>query len=584
MPLYHNSRSPACRNPVGPVRTGQAVVLRLLGAKELVRADVRLWDGQTARTLPMNRVDESVFEAVIPTPQQPGLMWYDFRAVDRDGRARAYGNAPDGLGGTGQEQDCPHAFQITVYDGGYATPSYLWDGIMYQIFPDRFRRTGALRATRPGQVLHENWNDPPVLTPAPGIENTASDFYGGTLRGIREKLSMLKEMGVTVLYLNPIFLSRSNHRYDTGDYTRVDPMLGDEADFADLCRAAEEMGMRIVLDGVFSHTGDDSVYFNKYGAFPDVGAYQSKDSPYYPWFSFEHYPDKYKCWWDFQNLPTVNKTDESYRRFICGSDGVARRWLRAGASGWRLDVADELPMAFLRSLRAAVKAEKPDALLLGEVWEDASHKTAYGEMRCYCCGDTLDSVMNYPLRTVLIDFLTHRATARDVYRLLRSQQENYPAPFLYALMNLTGSHDRARTINTLAGRDFSDIPYARRGEGRLTEAEYALGKARYLTMLRALCALPGMPCIYYGDEAGMTGGSDPYCRGPYPWGHEDEDLKRQVAALLQERLRSPALRTGRLELFVPDEDTLLIIRTIDKGRDVFGRPFPDESRSVTIRR
>ena len=280
----------------------------------------------------------------------------------------------------------------------------------------------------------------------------------------------------------------------------------------------------------------------------------------------------------------MNKTDPGYQAFILGTDGVARSWVRQGSAGWRLDVADELPMDFLRKLRAAVKAENPDALVLGEVWEDASHKVAYGEMRCYCQGDTLDSVMNYPLRAAAIDFFTGRADAFALCRLIRSQQENYPAPFYYSLMNLTGSHDRPRSINALCGRTWEELPQPQRGPMRLTAEEYASGKARYVAMLRLLCALPGIPCVYYGDEAGLQGASDPFCRGTFPWGKEDAALQSQVRALLQARRQSPALQTGTLEVNAVDADTLRIVREIRDGRDVFGKPAANERAEIEIRR
>ncbi len=379
-------------------------------------------------------------------------------------------------------------------------------------------------------------------------------------------------------------MARSNHRYDTADYRQIDPLLGDADDFSALCQAAQAQGIRLVLDGVFSHTGEDSVYFNRVGRFPSLGACQSPQSPYYPWYTFTRYPDRYKCWWNFHTLPEINKNAPSYRRFILGNDGVAREWLRQGAAGWRLDVADELPMDFLRLLRAAVKEENPDALLLGEVWEDASHKEAYGEMRCYCQGDTLDSVMNYPLRAAAIDFLTEKTNAADLCRLIRSQQENYPVPFYYSLMNLAGSHDRPRIINVLCDQDGEALPPSQRGKMQLTAAEYALGKKRFLQLLRLLCALPGIPCIYYGDEAGMQGGADPFCRGTFPWGREDQELQEQVQALLLQRRQSPALQTGSLQIEALDKNALRIIRRIENGKDVFGQPALNEQIEIVIDR
>ena len=583
MKLYHNSRSTACRRPVGPLRSGMDVTLRLLGSAEAQSADLRVWREGQLCVIPMTRVDEDIFEAVL-SAENPGLIWYDFCVTGRDGETVYYGNADDGMGGEGVQKYAPRAFQITVYDGIWSTPDYMRHGVMYQIFPDRFFRSAVPEKTRDEIMVHADWYDKPVLMPENGCANVARDFFGGDLKGIAQKLPYLKDLGVTVIYLNPIFKARSNHRYDTGDYTKIDPMLGTVEDFNALCEKAREMGMRVMLDGVFSHTGDDSRYFNRYGHYPDKGACQGKDSPYYKWFTFTHYPDRYMSWWGIDTLPTVNKHNREYEAFICGQDGVARHWLREGASAWRLDVADELPMPFLRRLKKAVIKEKPDSLLLGEVWEDASHKEAYGETRCYCTGDTLDSVMNYPLRDALIAFLTGQGTSSDLARLIYSQRENYPAPFYYSVMNLLGSHDRPRAINMLAGKSFEDMPYQTRDRAALTDGELALGKERYLKALRAVCALPGIPCVYYGDEAGVWGASDPWCRATYPWGREDKAFLEKVREVLRFRRDNPVLHTGFVHLLCPDADTLKIIRAFENGKDVFGDPQEDTNLTVTIRR
>ncbi len=583
MKLYHNTRSMACRHPMGPVPVGSQVCLRLLGAADARETTLRVWQDGHQTTYPMQRTEDDIFEVTL-TLDRIGLTWYDFEVLTLDGRTVRYGNAPDGMGGVGQISDWPLAFQITVYDSTWQVPSYMREGIMYQIFPDRFARTAPPVSPRKEIHLHQDWDESPILMPEGKCENVARDFFGGTLKGIEEKLPYLKDLGVTVLYLNPIFMARSNHRYDTADYTRIDPLLGTEEDFRRLARTAEGFGIRLMLDGVFSHTGDDSRYFNRYRHYPDRGACQGKSSPYYSWFTFTHFPDQYKCWWGIDTLPTINKNNPDYAEFICGENGIARRWLREGASAWRLDVADELPMPFLRQLKKAVRQEKPDSLLLGEVWEDASHKLAYGETRCYCTGDTLDSVMNYPLRETLIDFLTGKSNAIELARLIHSQRENYPVPFYYSIMNLLSSHDRPRAINSLCERTFSDLSVREAGWARLSDDEYALGKARYLMMLKAICALPGIPCIYYGDEAGMTGASDPWCRGTYPWGHEDTDFREEVRRILRFRRENPVLHTGFLHVLCPDEDTIKIIRSFENGKDAFGHPQPDTNLTVTIKR
>lgn len=443
-------------------------------------------------------------------------------------------------------------------------------------------------------IEHANWYEKPMLDVSANGDNSARDFFGGNLQGIIAKLDYLKLMGITVIYLNPIFLSPSNHRYNCSDYLRIDPRVGTEDDLRQLCAQAKARGMRIMLDGVFSHTGDDSAYFNRYGTFAGKGACQGKASPYYDWYSFDHFPDKYRCWWGFDTLPEVNEDSPSFRSFICGPDGgsgespmckegVVRHYLRMGVSGWRLDVADELPMDFLAALRRAARHEREDAAILGEVWEDASNKEAYGQVRCYFAGDTLDSVMNYPLRDMAIDFMLGRIGGGEFARRYSSIVENYPKPALYALMNLMGSHDRPRIFNIMAGMD-PNMPREKQAEA--TVPAYASGVAarRVAALWRLICALPGMPCVYYGDEAGARGMGDPFNRGTYPWGYEDEQLRGEFKAALDVRAGSEALRRGSVEMFSPDADVVVVLRRLHDGSDYAGVPSREEAFMAVMNR
>ena len=456
-------------------------------------------------------------------------------------------------------------------------------------------------------MMHGNWYEKPVLDISANGDNSARDFFGGTLRGITAKLDYLQWLGVTVIYLNPIFLSPSNHRYNCSDYLRIDPRLGDESDLRRLCAEAGRRGMRIMLDGVFSHTGDDSVYFNRYGTFANAGACQGESSPYYGWYTFEHFPDKYKCWWGFDTLPEVNKDSRSFKRFICGPEpdgsdaardgadeqadaqsmrcpeGVARHYLRLGVSGWRLDVADELPMDFLAALRRAVHAEKSDAAILGEVWEDASNKEAYGQVRCYFKGDTLDSVMNYPLRDMAIDFMLGRITGNDFARRYLALAENYPRPALYALMNLMGSHDRPRIMNLMAGMD-PNMPREQQAQAAIPAYACGLAARRVTALWRLICAMPGVPCVYYGDEAGARGMGDPFNRGTYPWGYEDTRLYTYIYSALEVRRDSEALRRGYVDVFAPCDDVVAVVRRLPEGCDYAGQPSHEENFMAIINR
>ena len=568
--LCHDSHSPYYRQPSGPVPAGSQVTFRFV-SDDAAGVILRTWmDGE--RAYPMTFDGHRVWELSVTLPDKLGILWYDFIIYHSDGYTQRYGAPEDDLGGEGHVcEGNLHSFRITLYNRTWRTPEWMHGANIYQIFPDRFFKDEAeTNDDTPGRRMHKKWNED--LFPMRERENGSMDFWGGNLNGIREKIPYLQEMGVTVLYLNPIFKSLHNHHYDTGDYTAIDPLLGTEEDFEALVQACKEAGITIMLDGVFSHTGQDSIYFNAFGHYDSLGAAQSRESPYYSWYSFEDYPHKYRCWWGDASLPECRKSDPSYQHFIFDSEeGIVPLWIRRGAGGWRLDVADELSMDFLRKLRFAARTTRDDALVLGEVWEDASNKEAYGEIRCYCAGDTLDSVMNYPLREALLCFARGEASAFELARLIRHQAEVYPVPFRYALMNLLGSHDRARVLNALVGKECRDMPRTEQHKVKLTRAEYTLAVKRYKLCLSILCALPGCPTVYYGDEAGMTGCSDPFCRRPFPWGHEDTHLQEFVAKRLNHHRDSAILRTGFCEVEALDDDTLTVRRYMLDGRDAFGR-------------
>lgn len=584
--LIHNSHQRFFRTPAGPAPAGSQVTIRLL-CDEAKSVTLRTWMG-AEKAYPMAFDGKQTWQADVTLPEETGLFWYDFIIHRVDGHTVRYGNARDLMGGEGAVYDGPvSSFQLTVYKPGFKTPGFMHGANIYQIFPDRFFRAPTKAVDdRSDRHIHESW-DEDLLTdsdPRSG-DHMALDFFGGTLNGIRKKLPYLHKLGVTVLYLNPIFRARSNHRYDTGDYKQIDPLLGTEKEFRDLCAAAEDFGIHVMLDGVFSHTGEDSRYFNHFGHYDTVGAYQGPESPYYAWYTFRHFPDDYACWWNIPSLPECRKDNRDYQHFMFqDQEGVVPYWIHQGAVGWRLDVADELSMDFIRKLRVAAKRAKRDAVVLGEVWEDASNKVAYGQMRCYCTGDTLDSVMNYPLREAILAFVMGRSSARELARLVRRQEEVYPAQFRYALMNLIGSHDRARVLNVLCGREGKELPKAEQQALRLTPEEYALAVERFKRCVDILCALPGCPTIYYGDEVGLTGCPDPFCRRPFPWGREDKALQQYVAAKLNARKQSHVLKFGYCDISAPDDDTIRIHRYLT-DTDALGRKSAQHGREViTVRR
>ena len=559
--LLHDSHNEFYRTPSGPAPAGSNVLIRL-HCDEATSVVLRTWMTEEL-CYTMLPTAEHVWEVAIPLPTTPGLFWYYFLIYRKDGRTIRYGNQPDKLGGVGVAYDHgePESFQITLYDPAYKTPEAFHGANIYQIFPDRFRHAPTKAVDdRKDRYVHQNWDEELLgVGDLRGGKYQELDFYGGTLTGIQEKLPYLKDMGIDIIYLNPIFRARSNHRYDTGDYTQVDPLCGTNAEFTELCEAAKKLGIRVMLDGVFSHTGEDSVYFNHFGHYPTLGAYQGQSSPYYDWYTFNHYPEDYKAWWGILSLPELRKDNPEYQKFMFQPhEGVVPRWIEAGSCGWRLDVADELPVDFLRKLRAAAKAADPEAVVLGEVWEDASNKVAYGETRCYCTGDTLDSVMNYPVREAILNFVMGKTSASTFVRLIHHQEEVYPAQFRYALMNL-------------AGRECQELSKADQQHVHLNVEEYELAVRRYKLCIDLLCALPGCATVYYGDEVGLTGCHDPWNRRAFPWGREDKSLQKYVANKLRHRQESDLLRLGYCDIEAPDDDTLLITRRMKDGHDALGQ-------------
>lgn len=429
----------------------------------------------------------------------------------------------------------PKGFQLTVFAKSYQTPEWFQGGIMYQIFPDRFAKSGTMPDIK-GRIQRNDWDGLPSYKPNAKGKVLNNDFFGGNFKGIEEKLPYLKALGVTVIYLNPIFEAASNHRYDTSDYMKIDAYLGTEDDFLSLVQSAEKQGIRVILDGVFNHTGDDSIYFNKYGNYPSVGAYQSKNSPYYSWYTFEKFPDKYESWWGIDILPEINEQSKEYQNFIFGKDGVLKKWLTFGIGGYRLDVADELPDFFLQKLRQCVKESNPNAIIIGEVWEDASNKVAYSKRRAYLHGFELDSVMNYPLKDAIISYIQSGNTM-PLLRCIRTLIDHYPKQTVDCLMNILGTHDTARILTVLGGIYCQNKDEMAQKSAYLSaeSKEKAIEKLKMAVVLQF--TLPGVPCVYYGDENGQEGHIDPFCRCCYNWSEQNEyliDFYQKIGAIRQE--------------------------------------------------
>lgn len=602
---YHDSQDTFFRSPFGAVPCGQEITfhLELCSTTPIDNCILRLWVENQEVLLPLTKLGrnpepqttsqrnnaegvrgctknqsfclapKSLYEVHYKVPEQPGLVWYYF-ILPFHSKTYYYGNNTLKLGGLGElwEQE-PPAFQITVYSPT-KVPDWYKTGVMYQIYVDRFfngNENGLVLHPKEKSLLHSNWSDTPFYIKDSHGRVLRWNFFGGNLKGVLQKLPYLKALGVSILYLNPIFDSPSNHKYDTGDYHHIDPMYGNEQDLEKLVREAKKQGIAILLDGVFSHTGSDSVYFNRYGNYPGLGAYQSTESPYFKWFKFNHYPEDYTCWWGVEDLPEVNEREPSYRDFIYGGEGsVMKKWMDKGIKGWRLDVADELPDEFIQGLRETMKKLDPESVLIGEVWEDATNKMSYGKLREYFWGRELDATMNYPLREILLRFILGETDAERVHQSVMNLYENYPPENFYGAMNLLGSHDRTRIL-TLLGQAPSEeeLTEKERETYRLPEDARKLGIQRLKLLSLLQLTFPGVPCLYYGDEVGLEGYSDPYNRGAYPWGKEDLELLNWYQRMTRLRQEYEVLLTGGFVSFWA-------------GTDVYGFKRTGESEEILV--
>ena len=577
METYFDPRDTRCKTPFGAAKCGTEVRFALsddafCGCELLVYREFAA--AEDVCPLPPA---EGGFAGTYTVPGEGELCWYVFRLTRWDGTVSYLGK-----NGLRPDRDGAARWQLTVYEDT-ATPDWFGRGVTYQIFPDRFHRTGLPDVS--GMVghrcLHESWDDQPVFRPDESGQIANRDFFGGSLAGITAKLDYLQSLSVTTLYLNPIFEAASNHRYDTADYRAIDPLLGDEEDFRTLCREAHKRGMRVLLDGVFNHTGSRSRYFNADGFYPELGAAQSQSSPYYGWYSFHPWPTDYDAWWGVKTLPAVNEQQPDYRRFIFeGEDSVVRRWLRCGADGWRLDVADELPDDFIAGIRRAMENEKPDAYLLGEVWEDGSNKIAYSQRRRYLLGRETHGLMNYPFRTALLRWLGggDAADFRDSMETLRA---HYPPAAFYSAMNFLGTHDTPRIL-TLLGADHVPAAKEERAAYALSPAQLARGKARLRLAGMLLYGFPGSPTLFYGDEAGMQGFEDPLNRGTFPWGREDAALLDFFRTLGRLRTQRLSLQEGSLAYVYAQSGGLVIAREHEGETTLIALNAGDEALTLTL--
>ncbi|MBR5473723.1 MAG: glycoside hydrolase family 13 protein [Clostridia bacterium] len=564
----YDSRNSLYRSHLGAVPADENLRIRLLLHKDAQVYDAFLRiandNDNCVCEIPMTASeymgDYQFFDCEITTAE--GLYWYDFRYSSAHGEFFVV-KSENGLGIVSQTP--AERFQLTVYTKDFTTPDWLKGGIIYQIFPDRFYNSGATKKDVPqDRYICEQWDKQPEYRQNNGACSLGNDYYGGDLAGITQKLPYLKDLGVTCIYLNPIFEAHSNHRYNTANYEKIDMLLGDESDLENLCKQAKKYGIKVILDGVFSHTGDDSIYFNRTGRYGSGGAYRDYSSPYHQWFKFYNYPDGYDAWWGIKTLPETNEDNDAFLDYITGEKGILRKYLRLGIGGWRLDVADELPDKFLDKLRLAVKSENPDAYILGEVWEDASNKISYGARRKFLRGSQLDSVMNYPFANAIIDFVKHGG-GEKLSETVHTVLENYPKCAIDTLMNHLGTHDTARVLTMLGKNDSFIGDRAWQSCQKLSQDEYNQGIKRLKAAAVIQYTLPGVPSLYYGDEAGVEGYGDPFCRSTYPWECENGELLDFYKELGGIRKNCNAFKDGDFYTVCANENGVAYTRKNDKG-------------------
>ena len=487
-----------------------------------------------------------------------GLYFIRPRLLVLDGEL--FGHNWEGAVYFDRKGELTNMMQLTIFNRKYPRSSKLRGGVIYHIFVDRFRRGGVVDVPDGARIVRGQWKVVAEYPEYPGAHLYNNTFWGGTLWGIIEKLDYIKSLGTTAIYLSPIFRAASNHKYDTADYMSVDPIFGGEEALRALLSAAAEKGIEIILDGVFNHTGADSIYFNRYGRYKEIGAYQSRRSKYFGWFDFQQFPNKYTSWWGIDILPRINTDIPDCREYFVGEGGVVDKYRKMGVYGFRLDVADELSDGFISDIKKRLSSDGGENILYGEVWEDASNKSSYGKRRRYYLGDELDGVMNYPLRAGIVDYLIGKGKDKLFYAL-NDVTSNAPSYILHNQMNLLGTHDTERILTVLGDVDVSGLSNAVLAKLRMDPGRRSFAIKRLILAYTILATMPGIPTVFYGDEAGLEGYRDPFNRMPFPWGAENHKLLEHYKRIGRVRSENPVYKDGDFRLVHLDDELFVFLRT-----------------------
>lgn len=575
--INYNSWDTNFKTPFGALKTCESAIIKVESSKAFDVCSIKLIIEKEdenlkpviVRELDLKQVSEyndiREYSVEIAPLQTPAVYYYFFVVelnIYGEDRTLFYGKTHNNGMACEYTYENLNKYQLTVYED-YKVPSWFKEGILYHVFVDRFNngnRNGKVDNPKKNSFLYGNWDDEPMYIKDKNGEVARWDFHGGNLKGIINKLGYLKRLGVSIIYLSPIFESSSNHKYDTGNYKKIDPMFGDEEIFKELIDKAAEKGISIVLDGVFSHVGADSLYFNKFNNYDSIGAYQSENSPYRSWFKFKPGSNKYKCWWGVESLPDTNELEPSFMDYIIyDKDSVINKWMDMGVKGWRLDVADELPSKFIEELKKETTKNDSESILIGEVWEDASNKISYGERRSYFLGSQLDSVLGYPFRDNIVDFLTGKIPSWKLNDLFITLKENYPKEAFKSNLNLLSSHDIERVKTAL-------------------KSDKDLLKLAILAQM----SFEGVPYIYYGDEAGLEGGKDPENRKTYPWKNEDMEIMDFYRHCGQFRNRNKVFTLGDTEFIYLGNDEVFAYIRYNDDRELIILNRNDKKQTINI--
>ena len=565
-----NSLNEEFKSPIGPVKEQTEVTFNLKFNKtdkidnaRLVIFPIDNWEKRKEIDFKLSDIamDKNIFTCKY-TPDEPAVYYYFFKVnINNEYKELRRGTMGNAIF-AGEENEC---FQLTSFTKEISVPDFMKGGIFYQIFPDRFYNSGKTKDNVfLDRIIHYNWYENPIYIPDEHGEIKNNDFFGGDLRGIIDKLDYIKSLGTTIIYLNPIFESHSNHRYDTANYMKIDPLLGKEEDFEKLCKEAEKRGIKIIIDGVFNHTGSDSIYFNKNNRYNTLGAYNSTESPYYNWYEFYNHPNEYESWWGFKTLPKLNQDNKESLDYI---KTVIKYWIDKGASGVRFDVVDELNNERFEEISKTVKSK--NATVIGEVWEDVSNKGTH-ERKRYFTHNSLDSAMNYVFKDALFEFFENKNAEEFLDKILRVI-DNYPKDNLDAMMNLISGHDIERALTRLIKGKATGDRYSQASNDPIDPIQYKRGVKllKMLTMMQY--TLPGNPCLYYGDEAGVYGFKDPFNRKTYPWGREDTRLIEFHQTLGQLRNSEKILKDANFKPVIYTKEGLCIFarESLDKKESLY---------------